>query len=38
VKIGAAGKRERLAVMELDTQKVTVVGNFTMPTLATLGE
>lgn len=29
VKIGAAGKRERLAVMELDTQKVTVVGNFT---------
>jgi len=29
VKIGAAGKRERLAVMELDTQKITVVGNFT---------
>lgn len=29
VKIGAAGKRERLAVMELATQKITVVGNFT---------
>jgi len=28
VKIGAAGKRERLAVMELDSQKITVVGNF----------
>ena len=28
VKIGATGKRDRLAVMELDTQKITVVGNF----------
>ncbi|MYN43659.1 prolyl oligopeptidase family serine peptidase [Pseudoduganella sp. FT93W] len=28
VKIGASGKRERLAVLELETQKITVVGNF----------
>eukprot|EP01030_Chromulinospumella_sphaerica_P010005 gene10005-9813_t len=29
VKIGASGKRERLAVLELETRKITVVGNFT---------
>ncbi|MYM41955.1 alpha/beta hydrolase family protein [Duganella qianjiadongensis] len=29
VKIGASGKRERLAVLELATEKITVVGNFT---------
>lgn len=29
VKIGASGKRERLAVLELESKKITVVGNFT---------